>query len=144
MHPPYTLYPPTPTQCTPPPTLYPPHTHTPSTTHRASEILENVVRYHITACFGALEERVVASISTTLEQAQHIGNRRACAAQLLQLLVDSRSATQTTLKVGVDALLGEMKVCGVGFLLGGGEGGLRLWGAGVEGTVWRRDKGGGG
>lgn len=101
----------------------------PACCHRASEILSNVVRYHVTACFGALEERVMAMLSTAAQRAQHgaqyptprpiahvdrtytAGNRRAVAPAMLQSLVQCRAATQATLKVGVDALLGDLKVC---------------------------------
>lgn len=40
------------------------------------------------------------------------GNRRAVAAAMLEMLVNCRAATQSTLKVGVDALLGDLKVLG--------------------------------
>ena len=98
----------------------------------ASEILGNVVRYHVTACFGALEERVMAMLHTAAQRAQHgthsaipvhtapahllcspspaAGNRRAVASAMLEALVQCRSATQSALKVGVDALLGDLKV----------------------------------
>lgn len=88
---------------------------------RASELMENVVRYHMTTCFSALEQRASSSLQVAADKVVRFegGWRGPCPQPLLEELGAAGAGLQQLLVQGLDAIVAQMKVYeGEDWLLG--------------------------